>query len=176
MTERKREYAIALFELAEETNERDGILRSLLELDAIIKENPDYVSLLGSPALSLDERMSLIDEAMSGAIQEDVVSFIKLLCEKGHISELSEIIREYDGLEKLANRTVEARIYYVNEPSEAQKTALIQKLEAVSGKKICATYIEDSALIGGIRVEYDDKVIDGSLANRMKKIKGVISE
>ena len=176
MTERKREYAVALFELAEETNERNGILRSMLELDAIIKENPDYISLLGSPALSQGERMSLIDEALSGAIHEDVVSFIKLLCEKGHISELPEIIREYDSLEKLANRTVEARIYYANELSEAQKTALVQKLEAVSGKKVCAIYIEDSALIGGVRVEYDDKVIDGSLANRMKKIKGVISE
>ena len=108
--------------------------------------------------------------------QAAVNKAVKLLCEKGHISELSEIIREYDGLEKLANRTVEARIYYVNELSEAQKTALVQKLEAVSGKKVCATYIEDTALIGGIRVEYDDKVIDGSLANRMKKIKGVISE
>ena len=49
-----------------------------------------------------------------------------------------------------------------------------EKLEALSGKKVDAVYIQDSSLLGGLKVEMDDMTFDGSVEKHLQKVKGVI--
>ncbi|MBQ4107901.1 MAG: ATP synthase F1 subunit delta [Clostridia bacterium] len=173
MADLSKEYTAALFSLAMENGLVDEFKQELGEIKDLIDE--DYILVLSSPALSLSMRLDMIDEAF-GTMHEYVVSFMKLLCENGQISILPEAINEFFLLcHELENR-VTAKIYYVKEPSEAQKARLEDKLSKMTGKKIDALYIEDSALIGGIKIELDDRIIDGSLSARLSNIKGVIGK
>ena len=171
MADLSKEYTAALFSLAMENGLVDEFKQELGEIKDLIDD--DYILVLSSPALSLSMRLDMIDEAF-GTMHEYVVSFMKLLCENGQISILPEAINEFFLLcHELENR-VTAKIYYVKEPSEAQKARLEDKLSKMTGKKIDALYIEDSTLIGGIKIELDDRIIDGSLSARLSNIKGVI--
>ena len=173
MADLSKEYTAALFSLAMENGLVDEFKQELGEIKGLIDD--DYILVLSSPALSLSMRLDMIDEAF-GTMHEYVVSFMKLLCENGQISILPEAINEFFLLcHELENR-VTAKIYYVKEPSEAQKARLEDKLSKMTGKKIDALYIEDSALIGGIKIELDDRIIDGSLSARLSNIKGVIGK
>lgn len=173
MADLSKEYTAALFSLAMENGLVDEFKQELGEIKDLIDD--DYILVLSSPALSLSMRLDMIDEAF-GTMHEYVVSFMKLLCENGQISILPEAINEFFLLcHELENR-VTAKIYYVKEPSEAQKERLEDKLSKMTGKKIDALYIEDSALIGGIKIELDDRIIDGSLSARLSNIKGVIGK
>lgn len=175
MTQTVKEYASALFMLASENNCCGEYAKHLSQVKALIEEAPEYVRFLESPAIPLSERLGAIDDAF-GTMPEHVVSFIKILCENGRIAHILDCIDEYNELLKSSeNRTV-ATVYYVEPLSEEQKTALLNKLCAVSGKIVEAVYIEDTSLIGGIKVLLDDKTIDGSIANRLNKAKGVISQ
>ena len=58
-----KEYAKALFLLAEEREAMQLIREDLMRVEAALKEAPDYISLLDSPALSREEKEGLIDEA-----------------------------------------------------------------------------------------------------------------
>ena len=73
------------------------------------------------------------------------------------------------------NRTI-ATVYYVEPLTEEQKTALIEKLQKISGKVIEPEYIKDEGLIGGIKVQIDDKIFDGSVRNRLNKAKGEMNK
>ncbi len=173
MADLSKEYTAALFSLAMENGLVDEFKQELGKIKDLIDD--DYILVLSSPALSLSMRLDMIDEAF-GTMHEYVVSFMKLLCENGQISILPEAINEFFLLcHELENR-VTAKIYYVKEPSEAQKARLEDKLSKMTGKKIDALYIEDSALIGGIKIELDDRIIDGSLSARLSNIKGVIGK
>ena len=173
MADLSKEYTAALFSLAMENGLVDEFKQELGEIKDLIDD--DYILVLSSPALSLSMRLDMIDEAF-GTMHEYVVSFMKLLCENGQISILPEAINEFFLLcHELENR-VTAKIYYVKEPSEAQKARLEDKLSKMTGKKIDALYIENSALIGGIKIELDDRIIDGSLSARLSNIKGVIGK
>ena len=173
MADLSKEYTAALFSLAMENGLVDEFKQELGEIKDLIDD--DYILVLSSPALSLSMRLDMIDEAF-GTMHEYVVSFMKLLCENGQISILPEAINEFFLLcHELENR-VTAKIYYVKEPSEAQKARLEDKLSKMTGKKIDALYIEDSALIGGIKIELDDRIIDDSLSARLSNIKGVIGK
>ena len=79
-------------------------------------------------------------------------------------------------LAREAENRARATVYFVEPLNEEQKSALIEKLEKVSGKTVDARYVEDKSLIGGIKVVLDDKVLDGSISGKLSKIKGVIGK
>lgn len=176
MTQTNKEYASALFSLATENNSVDQYEKSLMEIEDIFKENPDYIKVLESPAIPLSERISFIDKAFASTYTEYLVSFLKVLCENGHIAQIVSCIEAFCDLVRIyKNRTI-ATVYYVEPLTDEQKTSLIEKLQKISGKVIEPEYIKDESLIGGIKVQIDDKIIDGSIKNRLNKAKGVISE
>lgn len=176
MTQTNKEYATALFSLATENNSVDQYEKSLKEIQKVFSENPDYIKVLESPAIPLSERITFIDEAFASSYTEYLVSFIKVLCENGHITEICSCIDEFVELVRIfKNRTI-ATVYYVEPLTDKQKAALLDKLQKISGKVIEPNFIKDESLIGGIKVQIDDKIFDGSIKNRLNKAKGVISE
>lgn len=176
MTQTNKEYATALFSLATEGNSVDQYEKSLIEIGNIFKENPDYIKVLESPAIPLSERIAFIDKAFEGTYTEYLVSFIKVLCENGHITEIISCIDAFCDLVRIyKNRTI-ATIYYVEPLTEEQKASLIEKLQKISGKVIEPEYIKDEGLIGGIKVQIDDKIFDGSVRNRLNKAKGEMNK
>ena len=176
MTQTNKEYATALFSLATENNSVDQYEKSLIEIGNIFKENPDYIKVLESPAIPLSERIAFIDKAFESTYTEYLVSFIKVLCENGHIAQIVSCIEAFCDLVRIyKNRTI-ATVYYVEPLTEKQRTSLIEKLQKISGKVIEPEFIKDESLIGGIKVQIDDKIIDGSIKNRLDKAKGEINK
>jgi hypothetical protein len=91
------------------------------------------------------------------------------LCGAKDVDEFFMLITE------LENRAV-AKIHYAFELTDEQKEKLVKKLKSITNKEIDTIYIEDKDLIGGIKIELDGKVLDGSLSNRLNNIKGVIGK
>lgn len=176
MKETSKEYAKALFLIAVEKDCVKEYCESLSNVDTLIKENPDYLKVLSSPAIPLAERLDLVEQAFSKELPQEMVYFLKILCENGRIFSLGECIREFYDLVKIMENRTKATVYYVSPLSEEQKEKLLQKLSKISGKIVEAEYIKDDSLIGGIKVQLGDKLFDGSLSGRVNKVKGVISE
>ncbi len=173
MADLSKEYASALFSLAYEKKILDRVECEIEKIRDSLDDNDEYLQVLSSPAIPLSVRHRLIDEAF-GECCEYVVSFLKLMCENGHIASLNECINEFTLLcRELENRAL-ATIYYAFELSTSQKEKLEKKLNDITKKEIEPVYIEDKGLIGGIKIELDGKVLDGSLLNRLNNIKGVI--
>ena len=88
MTETIKEYAEALFLIAEENGSVDDFYASLLQIADLLKENTDYIEFLSSPAALLSERLSAIDTAFLGHYNEHIISFLKILCEHKRIKSI----------------------------------------------------------------------------------------
>ena len=58
---------------------------------------------------------------------------------------------------------------------EAETVALRAALEKKLGRKVVLHCAVDPALIGGMRVEVDNQVIDGSIRNKLQQIKEVMN-
>ena len=59
-----KEYGKALFMLAEECSETERMLSDVLAADEIFRENPRYVKLLDTPAISKEEKHTLLDKSI----------------------------------------------------------------------------------------------------------------
>ncbi len=176
MTDIAREYAAALYAICAEENKTQEFLRQSALINDAVCKNSGYSELLSSPALLLSERLQLIETAFSSAVDEHLISFLKLLCENGHIKLLCQCLDEFAKLVQCAQNRTKAVVYYAMPLDASQKLRLCAKLEKLTKKSVDAVYIEDKSLIGGIKVDIDGKTLDTSLSSRLGHIKGVINK
>ena len=174
MQEISKEYAQALFALGCECAEESALMQSLSELVALFESYPDYMELLASPALTMSERQGALARVLEDR-PEHVRSFLQLLCEKGRMRSFPACVKEYRRLLDAKERLRTAHVRSAFELTEQQKSALRQKLERVSGAHVTLECQVDASLLGGVIVEMDGRVMDGSLRRRLQEIKEVIS-
>lgn len=164
-----REYGRALFQLAKESGRDDAVREDCLALNEAICKNPEYTKLLDTPALSREERLSLIDGAL-GCLDEYLLNLVKILSEK-HLgyaldSALSGFFEAYDdshGIERVEAITVQPL-------TEEQTCVLTKKLEEITGKTIIIKNTVDAAILGGMKLRYCGKQLDGSVKTRLDSL------
>lgn len=176
MTQTARLYGGSLYDLAVEEKLADTILEQMQEIRDIFRENPDYVKLLSEPSLPKEERIKLIEEAFGGQAERYLVNFIKLLCERGLLGEYAggceAFTRRYNADHGIAEAVVTSAVAL----SEIQMTALREKLEKISGKKVSLVQKTDPSVLAGLRVELEGKQLDGTVQGRLSGISKKLSE
>lgn len=175
MTDTAKEYGTALFMLACEEACEAEYAEALEKVSAVFEEERDYGEMLACPAIPMEERLSAIEAAFADAIPEKVLHFILLLCEKGRISCFGEAAAEYKALLDASRHIANVKVTSALSLTDEEKARLESKLETVYKGKINARYFIDRELLGGITVEVDGEIIDGSLRHRLREIKEVIN-
>ena len=175
MTELSKEYGTALFMLAYERNEQKSYAEVLEKIKNTFLANPQYVELLSSPSISLKDRLQMINDAFSSTAPEYILSYLKLLCEKGRMGYFIESVDAYKELLDASERISSAKITSAVALSDTEKDKLIERLERAGKGKIKAEYFVDEALLGGVIVEINGEIMDGSLRHRLQDIKEVMN-
>ena len=175
MTIIEREYAEALYQLAFDLGQVDEFLASLKEIRSLVLHEESYLSFLSSPAIAMSERLSAIEDAFASNYHEYIVSFLKLLCENGRIGIFPDCVDHFEQLVMYFSNRVNATVTSAVELSNEQLDMLVGKIRAIVGKEIDPICCIDPALIGGVKVEVDGKIYDGSLLRRLSNVKEVMS-
>ncbi len=175
MTDIAKEYGTALFMLACELDKKNEYANALELLEKAFAQNPEYLIFLASPSIPLSERILAIETAFAEKIPEHLLSYLELLCEKGRISCFSESANEYkallDASERISNATVTSAV----ELTADEKQKLKAKLEKINNGVVNIDYLIDETLLGGLIVEIDGKILDGSLRHRLREVKEVMN-
>lgn len=174
MTELAKEYGTALFAVGKEDGTLESLSEGLVTVGRAFDEHPPYRILLSTPNIPMKERTALLDEAFAASVAPTVLTFVKLLCEKGHIRSFEECKEAFDALVTEDRRTVVAKVTSAVALTDAEKATLIERLQAMDGRTVTAVYTVDASLLGGVVVEFDDRIIDGSLKRQIHRLKEVI--
>ena len=174
-TDNAKEYATALFTIALEQSETKKFAAALETVVSSLRGAPEYTEFLCAPNIPLSERIISLETVFGGRIPEDVLSFLKLLCEKGRVRSLDACLHEYMKLYNESKAISWAHVKSAIPLTPEQKTALRLKLEKQSGRNVLLECTTDNTLLGGIVVEMDGKILDGSLRRRLQEVKEVIS-
>ena len=163
------EYAKALFSLTEEDSSSDRVMEEMTLVDKILSENPRYISLLDTPALSKDERTRLIDEAFS-SLDKMLLNTLKLLSERRSIHEYPALVRSYAKLYDEARGIEKVEVISAIALNDEQRERLKARLEKETGKTVILKCTVDSAILGGIKLRYSGIQRDASLKTRLDGI------
>ena len=171
MTQVGSVYAEALYSLAQEEGLSQSILPELKALDESFSQEPDFIRLLSSPNLSKQERCQILDDSFRGKVHPYVLNFMKILTEKGYMRHFSDCRKAYAELYNRDNGIVPVTAITAVALSEEQSARLKQKLAVITGKTIQLTNQLEPGVLGGIRLDYDGKCLDGTIAQRLDAIR-----
>ena len=171
MTETSKEYAVALFSLAVEEQFEKTVSDGLKTVSRVLRETPEYLDFLASPNIPIQERIGAIDKAFSDGVHEYVVSFLKILCEKNNVRYIHKIIEDYEDLYHATDGISTAKVISAVPLKKAEKEKLKEKLEKFCGHTVIMECSTNSAILGGVIVHIDGKVLDGSIRRRLHDIK-----
>ena len=171
MTETAKMYGGSLYDLAAEEGLETRVLDELDEAAKLIRDDPEYLRLLSTPSIPKKERCGLLDEALRGQVHLYVLNFLKILCEKGTLRELSGCARAYRIRYNQAHGILEATAISAIPLTEPQRAALHAKLESLTGKTIDLKTKVDAKVLGGIRLDIEGTELDGTVQNRLASLR-----
>ncbi|ACL22789.1 ATP synthase F1, delta subunit [Desulfitobacterium hafniense DCB-2] len=167
-------YAQALFELAVQEN-LDGIEAELQELVQCVEQNAEVAHVLYHPHISLSEKKDLMNKIFAGELSVTVRNFLNLLIDRRRQNYLLEIARVFARLADEARNIVEAKVASAIPLSETQEQRLHQELARMTGKNVRMVKEVRPELIGGVMIQIGDRVMDGTVAFKLQRIRQSLS-
>ena len=149
-------------------------MSELNAVKAAFESDDELLTLLRTPSIPLEERLSVIDSVFGGAVSEYVLSLLKLMCERKRALQILPCVEEYGKLLDGKNSVITAKVISAVPLTDEERTALREKLEKSSGNTVILDCSVDESILGGVIVEMLGKVTDGSLRRRLKEIKEVM--
>jgi F-type H+-transporting ATPase subunit delta len=166
-----RRYSRALFELAKEGGQEEAIGSEIERFLGLYAGSP-LQAVLNNPAFELTSRKKVLTEIVNSLQLSPVsVHFLSLLLERDRLNYLPMINARYRRMLNEAKGRVEAKVT----GSSPLEPALLERLRAVlggiSGKEALLHEETDPGLIGGIVLELEGTVYDGSVRTQLQNMK-----
>lgn len=146
-------------------------LRTLTALQQALEENPSVLASLRDPGADLGQKQALVEPFLPQGAPQEVRNFVSVLLSRNDIGLLPDVIEQF---RQLAVRGPKAQIVRVTSAvplTDEEKRALAEKLVAQFGENLEFEYREDPSILGGLVVRVGDRVIDASVAGKLKALR-----
>lgn len=170
MTDLAREYGSGLYALAEEEKISPAMLDEMQTLCQCFRSQPEFLRLLSNMSLSKEERVGILDQSLRGQIHPYLLNFLKILCERGALSEFYGCEDVFRSLYYQDYGIIEAYVTTGAALTEDQKKRMAEKLSAMSGKTVQLIEKVDPKVIGGVLLEMNGKQYDNTVRHRLQSI------
>lgn len=174
MTQIANVYAQALYSIAEEENGEQTVLRELAVLEQSFAQEPQFLRLLCAPNVPKEERCAVLDRCFAGKLTPYLLNFLKLLTERGYIRHFSECCAVYRSKYNAEHGILEVRATTALPLDTQRQQKLSDKLAKLTGKTIDLKCRVDAQCLGGIRLDYDGKSVDDTVAHRLEKMRTLL--
>ena len=176
MTGVSANYAQALYSLAKEDAITQEVLEQIEVLDKAFTMEPKFLKLLSTPTLNKEERCQLLDDSLRGNMHPYVLNFLKILTQKGYVRHFGDCVRQYRQIYNEDHGIVCVTVTTAVEMTDQQKEKLQNKLETVTGKTVYLQAKVNADCVGGVRLDYDGKRIDGTIKSRLDTLRSQLLE
>ena len=165
-----RPYAEAAFEVAMADNTLDSWAAdfSLIELAL---EDQKISQLIETPSISQSEKTNIFCDLFRDEVQDKFMNFLSVAGSANRLRLLVDISKNFKELvakkKNLKNITVASSYKIDKEQLNQIEEALKKRMKA----EVSIVTEIDKNLIGGLKISYDDQVIDLSIKNKLEKLK-----
>ena len=167
-----RAYARALLGAAQARQALEAVTQDILALDAQWHGSPELRRfceghLPGAPS----QRTRVIRQIWSDTFSQAVITFLEMLAERDQLRLIPLITVRFQKLADLARgcHTVEAS--FACEPQEAELERVRRLITETYGPVFKLAVRVEPALLAGVSLRIDDRLVDASLAGRISRLK-----
>ena len=139
-------------------------------LKQVLNENEEFVTLLCSSFLCLEEKEKIIDKVLNG-FNEDVTSLLKVICKNRRAAIITNVIDEYNTLVNHKRGILEGLVYTIYPLKEKELKEIENKISEIEKVPCELKNVIDATIIGGVKVAINGHVYDGSIANKIEQMR-----
>jgi F-type H+-transporting ATPase subunit delta len=165
-----KRYALALFQIAKETQALGVIEEELRVVKEVVQYNPELKNILNSSKLSIEEKKEIIKSSFA-TVNVNVLNTMLILIDRHREDQVVDVANEFLELANDEMGIAEAQVYSTRELTDEEREAISSVFAAKVGKKsLKIENIVDSNLLGGIRLRIGNRIYDGSLRGKLDRL------
>ncbi|KAF5213040.1 ATP synthase subunit 5, mitochondrial [Clavispora lusitaniae] len=174
-------YANALYSASVQESSVEASYQGLSKVAQLIKEDTKVNEFLTNPALSKDDRKTVIDTLSSSLkLDKTVTNFLSVLSENNRLGEFSSIYKNFGLLFDAHRGVVEATITSAK-PLDSKilkrlQTAIQKSSFVGSDKTLKISNKVNPDILGGLVVDVGDKTVDLSIVSKVSKLNSALGE
>jgi F-type H+-transporting ATPase subunit delta len=166
-----RRYARALLELSKKRGDLEATHQDLQSVAVVFQRDPRVRRFFEAPNIGRDEKEKLLETRFQKALNRGVYGLLMLLLRRRRFDHLLAIAAEFHKLAEEAQGLTRAVVRTAVPITDSQADAFTRSLAARTGRKVLLTREVDPALLGGASLSLDHKVIDGTLATQLWRLR-----
>jgi len=162
-----RNYAEALFELAERHEGVESFGTGVEMVARLIDENDDFRRFLETPRIAVAQKKAVVRTAFGEALPVKLVNFLLITLDKRRQRLLRVIAREYKSLMDEHFNRVHVEVTLARKFDDAALEEMAQRLTVALGKTAIPHVRVQPGILGGAILRTGDTIYDGSLRRRL---------
>ena len=164
-----RRYSQAVFQIALKQQALEPWRTDLKRLAQTLTDE-QLMHYWDNPRVRLDVKVSVLKDLLAG-VNPFVLNLAGLLMARGRLGTIQDLVNEFERLVDTHYGIEHAEISTAIPLDEASQQRLSQELSQALGKKVTVEARVDVALVGGLVARIGDRVIDGSVKNRLENLR-----
>jgi len=167
-----RRYAHALADLCQEEGNHAIIAKQLDGFAQIYRESAEFRDAMRTPVFSLTDKREILAQVVTRAMGADTTRrFLYTLLDAGRIDEIEGVAEAFNEILDQVDGRMRAEVSSAV-PLEAGDVTRIQtSLERLTSKKVTVTSTVVPELLGGIRIQMGNVVLDGSVRTQLNRMR-----
>lgn len=170
-------YARSLFQAALDQNALDAVHADLVDLSVVWREQREFALLVMNPRLSRERAVallnSLIDRMEAHALTR---RFVHVLIEKDRLEILQDVGPHFERLWRDYKNEIQVSVITAQPPADDVKSRIHDHIAKRSGKTPRIVWRQDETILGGVVIEWPDRIFDGSLARKLDNLTTHLSQ
>ena len=165
-------YAKALLELSSDQGSLEKTKTEMEQLGRMVKGSADLRQLFANPTVTDAERRTVIEDLVTRlGFQRTTRNFLMVLADKRRLALLGDVCREFQQLADARSGVARAKVYSTVALGTMQIARLKAALEKTTAKRVQIENIVDASILGGLRIQVEGKVLDGTIRAQLDAIR-----
>ncbi len=165
------QYAVALFALAKEKEQIDEIEESLSSfMDALGEEEHTFFM---HPRMKKSDKKEIV---RSMSLPELLRDFLFVAIDNNRFNELKNVLKRYRQLKADMHKVLHVNIYSKRPLNEKRLSTLKEEYENKYNRQVTLENHVDESIVGGLRFEFDGKVVDDTINHVLNQLKSRLTK
>ncbi len=166
-----RRYTRAIFQLAREAGQEEKVGQEIEQFYTAYSSS-ELQGVLTNPTFGLDSRKNVLVQIVEVQQLSPLTGhFLSLLLERDRLTYLPSIVACYRRLLNEVEGRVEAKVVGARPLEPGMLNRLRELLGGISSREVVLQQETDPGLIGGLLVELEGTIYDGSVRTQLEKMK-----
>ncbi len=167
----ERRYVKALWDLAENDQEKLEFKKWLNEIGTLFANNSEFSSILNNPFIEKEEKLEVVKKIFPEYNSKTFENFLNILIETKRIRLIEGISEEYSKMLEEANNEMSIKIITSMEIDKEQIEEILNKYKKIYNvDKINYDLLIDESILGGFKVIVGNTIYDNSVKTQIEGI------